>query len=159
MGKVSLQCKTCGNTFLRAGSDYRYQVKKGVTNFFCTRKCMSGKPLDEYSPFKRFFNWSKRHARTMKKEFSITLEYIKEVWDNQNGICPYTKMPMHLGTSTLQYKFTPTTASLDRIDSSKGYVVGNVEFVCTFVNYGKNRFCKEEVLDFFKQLSMGDGAA
>jgi hypothetical protein len=42
----------------------------------------------------------------------------------------------------------PTAASLDRIDSTKGYIAGNVEFVCRFVNLGKSDLSREEVMKF-----------
>jgi len=35
-------------------------------------------------------------------------------------------------------------ASLDRIDSSIGYIEGNVEFVCLFINLSKNSFSRQE---------------
>lgn len=34
---------------------------------------------------------------------------------------------------------------MDRIDSSKGYTKDNVEFVCRFINLGKNGYSKKEV--------------
>jgi hypothetical protein len=43
-------------------------------------------------------------------------------------------------------------ASLDRIDSSKGYIEGNIEFVCLAINYAKNGFSKEETQNFIKMI-------
>jgi hypothetical protein len=45
-----------------------------------------------------------------------------------------------------------TRASLDRIDSSKGYIKGNVEFVCLAINFAKNDFKKEEMKSFIKEI-------
>lgn len=45
-----------------------------------------------------------------------------------------------------------TRASLDRIDSTKGYVKGNVEFVCLAINYAKNNFKKEEMMSLIKDF-------
>ncbi len=42
--------------------------------------------------------------------------------------------------------------SIDRIDSSKGYVPGNVQLVCKFVNLGKSGHSQVEVLGFFDRL-------
>lgn len=47
---------------------------------------------------------------------------------------------------------TPFAASLDRKDSAKGYTPDNVEFVCRFVNFGKNRFTAAQTRDFIAQL-------
>ena len=81
---------------------------------------------------------------------NLTPEYLKEVWDKQNGICPYTQIKMKLEKEGELNK--PHSASVDRIDSSKGYEVGNVEFVCYFVNLGKSNFSKSEVSKFLKEI-------
>lgn len=47
---------------------------------------------------------------------------------------------------------TPTGASLDRIDSSKGYVKGNVQFVCLSMNYAKNGFSDQQIKDFVDSI-------
>ena len=62
---------------------------------------------------------------------------------------------MILPRNTLEYNKTKSLmkASLDRIDSSKGYVEGNVEFVCCAINLAKNDFCKEAVVDFLNQTT------
>ena len=41
-------------------------------------------------------------------------------------------------------------ASLDRIDSSKGYTKDNVEFVSTSINYMKNSMSKEDTLELIQ---------
>lgn len=43
-------------------------------------------------------------------------------------------------------------ASLDRIDSSKGYIKGNVEFVCYAINLAKNSFTRDEMKEFLKEV-------
>ena len=42
----------------------------------------------------------------------------------------------------------PNTASLDRIDSSLGYIPGNVQFVSVIANYAKRDFQEEELFEF-----------
>lgn len=49
-------------------------------------------------------------------------------------------------------KKTPTKASLDRIDPNKGYIIGNVEFVCYCINVMKNDFTKEQMIDFINNI-------
>jgi hypothetical protein len=109
---------------------------------------------DEYSPFRYFA----AKARNRKKHLgsNVDIKYLKSLWDTQSGVCPYTgkKMTLPCGFSRKQLgKATPWHASLDRIDTSKGYVQGNVEFVCLAVNYAKNVFTKDQMLEFFKTLS------
>lgn len=39
-------------------------------------------------------------------------------------------------------------ASIDRIDSAKGYVAGNVQLVCKAINLAKSAHSNDEILDF-----------
>jgi len=87
---------------------------------------------------------------------NIDANYLKELWNKQHGICPYTGIPMLLPRNT---KHDPSLrslkkASLDRIDSAKGYVKGNVEFVCMFVNLAKNSFPRQEVKEFLRMIDL-----
>jgi hypothetical protein len=42
-----------------------------------------------------------------------------------------------------------TSASLDRIDSSKGYIKGNIQWVSRAVNYMKNDMSENDLLRIF----------
>jgi len=108
--------------------------------------------LDSFSPFKYFISKAKSKQRIASYgETDLTLDYLKTIWESQKGECPYTKKPMYLppNTKSHNYKSSPNQASLDRIDSSKGYIKGNVEFVCLAVNLAKNHFSKAEMMSFF----------
>ena len=61
-------------------------------------------------------------------ECSISAEYVKSIWQKQEGRCAYTKLPLTADANQL------TTMSLDRIDSDVGYVEGNVQLVCVSIN-------------------------
>ena len=39
-------------------------------------------------------------------------------------------------------------ASVDRIDNHKGYVPGNIQFVCMIANFAKNVFSESDLLMF-----------
>ena len=43
-------------------------------------------------------------------------------------------------------------ASLDRIDTTKGYLKGNVEFVCQGINFAKHDYSKSEVMTFIRKI-------
>jgi hypothetical protein len=84
-------------------------------------------------------------AKSRTKEFNITDQDLFDLWEKQNGQCVYTKLPL-LATAN-QFN----TVSLDRIDSSKGYVVGNIQLVCAAINKMKQEYT-EEVFILFCQL-------
>lgn len=46
-------------------------------------------------------------------------------------------------------------ASLDRIDSNKGYVEGNVQLICMMLNLGKSDSEHDEFKDVLKEIAGG----
>lgn len=107
--------------------------------------------MDNFSNFKSMLWKARDNAIKRKKEFDLDLEYLKKLWDEQNGLCSYTKIPMILSKKK---KCGINSASLDRIDSSKRYIKGNVEIVCLFINLGKNNFDKLEVKEFLSKIKI-----
>lgn len=175
--KVKLVCERCGKEFLRSIGAYNRSIKNN-TKSFCSVSCSTRfkhengiidskacyeKHLknynngyrDELSPFRTYLvNMRRSVFYDYVKYCNITLEDLKNQWDKQNGICPYTGLKLDGNTSIRnKSKFSPYKASVDRIDSSKGYEVGNIEFICLMAQYGKNRFSKEEFIDFCKQVA------
>lgn len=72
-----------------------------------------------------------RKARNRKKEFDLCIDDLISLYEDQQGLCVYSKAP--LSSEANRYN----TLSLDRIDSSKGYIVGNVQLVCADINQMK----------------------
>jgi hypothetical protein len=88
----------------------------------------------------------------INKKRNISLEDLKQVWNNQNGLCSYTKIPLILVTHTNPRKDVPMwhLASVDRIDSSKGYDKDNIQFVSRTINYAKNNMSHEDMIKFLQ---------
>lgn len=68
-------------------------------------------------------------ARSARRNLdcNISLEYLRQVYDLQGGVCAITAMPFE---QTTDYG----KMSLDRIDPSCGYVQGNIRIVWLLVN-------------------------
>ena len=79
-------------------------------------------------------------AKVRRLAFEVTVEDIRAVWDSQKGICALTGVE-------LDFK---SEASLDRIDSSQGYLTHNIQWVHKRINLMKSdlpeadfvRWCK-----------------
>ncbi len=88
-----------------------------------------------YSHIVRSANGSK--GNRVKKELTLT---IQEAWDlflKQRRKCALSGIELQFPKRSKDKSYT---ASLDRIDSSKGYVLGNVQWVHKDVNIMKNKF-------------------
>ncbi len=92
-------------------------------------------------------NKARGHAKTYKREFNITHEYLMTLLVQQDYKCAISQVRMTHNKDIY-------TVSIDRIDSSKGYVEGNVQLVCKFCNLGKNTHSNQEALDFIKTIEM-----
>lgn len=85
------------------------------------------------------------------KEFSVSIEYLWDLYLKQNRKCALSGMDIGFGGTGLENKCRETskfTASLDRIDSEKGYVVGNVHWVHKHINIMKNAFDTDTFLRY-----------
>lgn len=94
--------------------------------------------------------WS--HMRGKAKErgiqFDISLEYVWDLYEKQNRKCALSGVDLSFSNKT-----KTTTASLDRIDNSKGYIEGNVQWVHKWINIMRNVLTCEEFIDWCKKVA------
>ncbi len=97
--------------------------------------------------------WSsiQRGAKSRNLEFSITIEYAWELFEKQNKLCSLTGKLLSLHKHKRD-KIRPT-ASLDRIDNTKGYIIGNVQWVHKHVNICKHTYTNEEFIELCNQVA------
>lgn len=100
--------------------------------------------------FLTVFNKIKAQAIEREIEFDITMEHIGDLFEEQGGRCILSGIELTLKKHT---KDTTQTASLDRKDSSKGYVVGNLQWVHKDLNRLKGTFSQEEFILLCKQVA------
>jgi hypothetical protein len=112
-------------------------------------------PLDYFSIIKRGAKGGGILNRK-PKEFDLTIKYIWELFLKQNRKCALSGIDIGFEGTRLESKCKATskfTASLDRIDSSKGYVVGNVQWVHKHINIMKNEFDRLDFLRYCKAIT------
>lgn len=91
-------------------------------------------------------------SRSEKKrglEFNISTKYIWDLLVKQDFKCALTGVNITVSKNWRKEKFT---ASLDRIDSSKGYIVGNVQWLHKTINRLKSNFPEDQLIYWVEKL-------
>ena len=100
------------------------------------------------------YHWQQARKGAVNRniEFTITVEDILELWETQRGLCKLSKIPMTIthGTNTSQ---NPTKVSIDRIDSSIGYHIHNIQLITWQLNCGKSVWSNKQLIDLCKTVA------
>lgn len=123
---------TLGRNLDRALDQYHEQIalendQKGVPS------------IDLQTEAKRMFLLARKGAKVRKIDFSITVDDVEMALRQSRGFCQVTKSPFS-PRAVEGKRFRPFAPSIDRIDSAKGYVPGNIRVVTTMVNLAINQF-------------------
>ena len=172
MKKETVICKTCGNSFEKVSKEVTRSLKLNRPQY-CSKSCASRTEINieslrktrntdmtKLNPSNRRdeFTGFREHLKRIKyrtKEVSLTLQDLKDVFESQKGICPYSKVTLEFvpkkGKSNPIY-----TISLDRKDSNIGYIKENIQFISIAMNHLKNNMSEEnmqEILTILKTLN------
>lgn len=101
-----------------------------------------------YSHIVRSANGSKGSRSSV--DLTVSKEYVWDLFLKQNRKCALSGLEL---TFPKKSKDKSYTASLDRIDSGKGYVPDNVQWVHKDVNFMKNKFNNEYFINMCKNIS------
>jgi len=93
----------------------------------------------------------KNGAKRREIPFDISIQYAWDLFVAQKKLCVLTGLPITLAPN--DYSTGASTASLDKIDSSKGYVVGNVQWVHVAINLMKQTFSNEDFVKWCHAVS------
>lgn len=88
------------------------------------------------------------------KECTITVEDIKKIYKEQNGKCKISGIQM---TSTIGCGKQPYNISIDRKDNTKGYIIDNIQLVCSHVNIMKGAISEQQLINICNQITIYNG--
>ena len=178
MNKKTCICKSCGKSYELYIGEINRKLKKG-TNFYCSLSCSGKSPRhnpysssekniqhlkklsknkgDELTPFRELCKRARSKTKGKNKNgfiCDITPEYLKQLWEEQNGKCSWTGVSLVLPLSNGAHdKSNPNIiASLDRKNSDLGYVKGNVQFVMTPLNLAKSNYEDDVILNLIELI-------
>lgn len=130
---------------------------RGSRPKYCSKKC-STKAYQRVRPVKDIHEYYSRTPRNFfqsliqkknKDRSRISLDFLESLWKRQRGLCAISGVPMtHIRGSGK----VPTNVSIDRIDSSEGYVEGNIQLVCYRVNVLKMEYDVDDLIWWASQI-------
>ena len=111
---------------------HKHKACRGGVNSVCKgcRRPLSAENYTRHTPQYKLWYRAKRRAKERGQAFGIALEDVVVP-----DMCPVFLVPFE--------ENTPYSASLDRIDSSQGYIKGNVQVISTRANILKNNVTLE----------------
>ncbi len=171
---IELLCSACGDRFTRRLTEHNRNIKKGRA-IFCGNSCSArttisskipdhqhgrpqnlriGSEKDAFSPFRNLMKVMRLREHKLNKYINVTLADLKELWEKQGGKCPYTGWDLILPISTKDKPpKTPNRASVDRIDSARGYEKDNIQIVCMMYQFAKNSWSDADVEIFCRAVT------
>jgi hypothetical protein len=120
--------------------------------------CLSNRQGKDSPHFKGYEEITGGYYNSLKKgatdrgrnfKFSVSLEYLWNLFLKQNRRCALTGWDIVFD----KRRGSKQTASLDRINSSKGYVKGNVQWVHKDVNLMKNNYNQNRFIQVCKSVA------
>lgn len=151
--KTKIQCH-CGNIFTSSIGNALNKTVKGCGCVLKNQAIENGKKRQKYKDYNdisgQYLYTVEKNAKARKIDFSVSIEYLYELYKEQNGKCALSGLKIFHKKKQMD---TFATASLDRIDSSKGYIVGNVQWIHKTINQMKWNSSQEEFIEFCKAVA------
>lgn len=130
------QCKEC----LRERNNATYERRKDSYNASLRKFRDTVKGATHVS-----YHAAMRRAKVESLPFDITLEYIRDLFEQQEGLCALSDRPM-------SPKSGWDSPSLDKIDPNLGYTVGNVQWLTKRMNTIKGNLTGGEFLEMCRKV-------
>ena len=142
---IAYLCKcSCGNTSYCTAHDL--VSGETIRCLKCSRRISTEKIMEQNGKVGELninkYNKIKRTASSRNIEFNVSIEYLWNLFLKQERKCAITG----------DYIDSFRKASLDRIDSSKGYIEDNVQWVTYRANVSKHTMSMEELYEFCRKV-------
>lgn len=92
---------------------------------------------------------ARRRSPQKGVDCTVTIDYLMGVLESQGKKCALSGVPLTFGGFC---KIVASSCSLDRIEQSKGYVPGNVRFLCHSVNSFRGSMSDAEFQSFVNSI-------
>lgn len=140
------RCKRCGSvrTYRRSN------IRTGNTQSCgCARRGVTGSMFKGHGQIgSKLWSQIKLQASQRNLSFDLTIESAWQLFQSQHGRCALSGRPIYFKDYEVEQ-----TASLDRIDSLRGYSINNVQWVHKDVNRMKQHFPQDYFLMLCRDIA------
>lgn len=105
---------------------------------------------------KPLFMAAQKNARARELPFELSMEDVQALIVASDGRCTVTGIALSIDRGTLpagRKMRRPWAPSLDRIDSSIGYVTSNCRIVCCAANYAMSQWGEDVLIEMAKAIA------
>lgn len=157
---LEVRCK-CGSVEVRR-KDHVLNGRTKRCKSCSSKKTLKDNPNHPWLSHKGFGKISVTHYSTIKRgaeirglEFQLTIDDLWEIFVRQNGRCALSgvKLVLEPALKNSNVNWDIITASPDRIDNNKGYILGNVQWVHKTLNKMRQALTVEEFVNWCHLVS------
>lgn len=146
--KYTKACSGCGSEQSYGRKDHYNSAVRG--DWKC-KKCSnsSNNFKGRYNAIPlTWFSMKQKGGTSRGYLWTITIEDVWSLYEQQEGLCALSGVPIKWADRGLT-----ATVSIDRIDSSEGYILENVQLVHKDVNFMKQQFDQEYFINMCKAIA------
>jgi len=147
--RFTCQCIKCDKTRDIAIQHLREGYKKNIR---CT-ECNKYKSETKEAVINRLWVTLKDRVARRNLEIDIDKDFLIELFDKQKGLCYLSGIQLNLSNNLKEHNAGLTTASIDRIDSNKGYLRTNVAWCHKHINQMKMNLLNEDFINWCKLIA------
>jgi len=133
---LSIECKIHG-----VHDQWRYHSQNNVQCKICASEWQKKRKRER--PLDQIFKDARTHAKKSGRDFEIDINMLKNIMEIQNECCCLTGIKF-------DHENLP---SLDRINSSLGYIRENIQLVLIKVNKMKSNLCQNEFIALCSKIA------
>lgn len=154
-GQIRWECLCdCGNTHITSGESLRGSKSKSCG---CNRLIPPNKEKDrEFAIWKQLYNSTiKKRSKRAGYKSDISFDDFKKMSRQKCFYCGLENSNIAIDRNTNGNKTSDCVVKyngIDRIDSTQGYLIGNVVACCKYCNTAKNTMTQKEFKQFIKRV-------
>lgn len=139
----------CGNEKIAGRHSLKHNITKSCGCLYKGKNSYNWKGCGDISS--KYINSIRARAKKLKIEYNLDIKYLWDLYLQQNKKCAISGVDIVFSETYRSWQ--DKTASLDRIDSSQGYIIGNVQWLHKDINLMKLDHTQNEFINWCRVVA------